>query len=43
MINMDTFADRFDIASSLLSLPSGSEIYLFCGLAITRKKQEFIF
>ena len=35
---MDTFADRFDIASSFLSLPSGSEIYLFCGLVITRKE-----
>ena len=37
---MGKFADRFDVASPLLSLQSGSKTCLFCGLVITSKKAK---
>ena len=35
---MSRLADRFDVASPLLSLQSGSKTCLFCDLVITSKK-----
>ena len=35
---MDKSADRFDVASSLLSLQYGSKTCLFCDLVITSKE-----
>ena len=37
---MGKFADRFDVASPLLSLQSGSKTCLFCGLVITSKEAK---
>ena len=38
MIKINNFPDRFDIASSLLSLQCSSKICLFCGVVITSKE-----
>ena len=35
---MDRLADRFDVASPLLSLQPGSKTCLFCDLVITSKE-----
>ena len=38
MTKLDRIGDRFDVASPLLSLQSGSKTCLFCELVITSKE-----